>query len=204
MAGSTKLSDRPTAGTSGMQALPPAPSVSRDDGPEQAARSFPALRYSGRRLPAAPTGGGTGPELGFKVRATVARLVGEGQFQRFQVIAPSRSRNAAVFIEQPPGKFPLVRLQHPAFVRCKVDKRKHCGRRTDHGIPRTYGLQIPHGMVVAGQKQMVAIIDAGFQHSVEIRSASTSRPADPPRKPTGSVLLRPATRRWQGPKDRPR
>jgi len=96
------------------------------------------------------------------------------QLQQGQMVGGARTRGAARARQHPPRDPPHIRPQHPARPIGEIDERKCRLGRHRHARTRADRVQVGERGLVAGQQQMIAIVDAQPEFAVQIRAAATT------------------------------
>ena len=97
---------------------------------------------------------------------------GEAQARQSEVVAQAGVRHAAG--GQPPGQAAIVRLHRPMLAGGAVEEREERTARPMHAVLGADRAQEAHRGVVAGQQQVVAVVDPHAERAVEIRAAASA------------------------------
>jgi len=109
--------------------------------------------------------------------------VGLPQPQRGAIIGCSRLRHSSLALQDPPRQCAAIRRDSPSPPGLGIDKREDRLSGSFEGAPRTNAVEIVECRVIAGEKKMVAVVDAAAELRVEIR------PTTPAPEASGFVEL---------------
>ncbi len=170
-AGSTKLSDRPSRGNAGMQAAPPAARRLLHDGAQQAGAAFVGRRVQGgdrQRLEQAPVQH-AGPQHVRRRSLPAAPGAGRAPAGRRAARMPGTRRPAG---EHPPGQAAGIRphVQRSPVARSMNGNSGVAG--PGQGVARADLVQEAEGGAVAGQQQVVAVVQPAAERAVEVGPAA--------------------------------
>jgi len=97
------------------------------------------------------------------------------QPQHAEIIAGAGAGHAALLGEDPPGQPAAIGAQGPARAAAKIEKGDARLLGTGERRRRADRLDIGHGVAIAGEQQMIAIVDAAAELLVEIGAAAAAR-----------------------------
>ena len=172
-AGSINVAPSPSRAISGRQARPPAASVSRMTAP--ASRAAPS---GASMLSAASRSGSTSRsiERAFATDDLADRLARRRpqQPRQRQIVERAGARHAPRWIENPQRQAAVVEAQRPALAACEIDEGKLRRRRTDQLLLGADAAQIVERGAIAGQQQMIAVVDRHADRCVVIGAAAAA------------------------------
>ena len=93
---------------------------------------------------------------------------GAQQAQNGKIIAGAGARHAAVRREDPPTDAAVIGAQRPALVGGEIDEWETCIRRTGQAIAPADPVEIAERGAVAGQQQMIAVVDGDAKRGIVI------------------------------------
>ena len=92
-----------------------------------------------------------------------------------QIVEHAGSRHPPLGIEDPEWNRPVVEAQRPTRTACEIGEGKLGARRTNQLRFGADAAQIPERGVIAGQQQMVAVVDRHADRCIVIRTAAAAR-----------------------------
>lgn len=92
-----------------------------------------------------------------------------------QIVTEARARHAAPCSQDPPGNGPVIGAQGPGPTRRDVKERKLCPRRSAHPVRRADGAEVAADGRIAGQDEVIAVVDLHVEHAVMVGAATSSR-----------------------------
>ncbi len=105
---------------------------------------------------------------------TVAVCARAQDAERREIVGRARAGHAAARIENPPGEPPFVRLQRPALAALQVDEGECRLLGLRHGGEPADPAEIGKRRPVAGEEQVVAVVDIEIDDGIVVGAAAAA------------------------------